>query len=242
MWTQVCLKSLTNVCAYFPNQHIFFVSLVYVKILTRIPRDVGGMLPVRASAQPSVAWGIAPWKYSVPKSAIRMGNPRRLMTVTVAINANQMTRKVAMEIVTREAGSTRPGQRWDSTETPGLMSEQNPDLVCQSLQVLYLKCSNICISVLKELWRGYPPTRGSVPKGSGGWWWWKQVQSKGQADRPTLQWIPLSTMEEWRLVWGLFSCYCVSNVLFWCFCWGVELHKTCANTLCMRRTSWCLYT
>lgn len=73
--------------------------------------DAGGMWPVRVSAQPSAAWDIAHWKYTVPKSAVEMARSKKLMIATVVVSTNLMTKKVAMETVTRVAGSTRLGQR-----------------------------------------------------------------------------------------------------------------------------------
>lgn len=95
------------------NQHILlYLKISKVsKIMTSITPDIGGILPVRVSALLSVARDIAPWKYSVPKSAVQKAKPKRLMTATVVVSANLMTRKVAMEIATQEAGITLPGQR-----------------------------------------------------------------------------------------------------------------------------------
>lgn len=71
----------------------------------------GGMWLVRVSVQRSVAWDIVLLKYIVLKSAVLMGRPRKWMTATVAVSTNPIIRKVAMETVTREAGTTHPGQR-----------------------------------------------------------------------------------------------------------------------------------
>lgn len=89
-------------------------SLGHLEILTRIcpiTFHVGGMWLGKVSAQPSAAWDIVPWKYTVPKSAVQMARPRRWMTATVAVSANLTIRKVAMETVTQVDGSTRRGQR-----------------------------------------------------------------------------------------------------------------------------------
>lgn len=90
------------------------LSSLHLKVLPRlypITFDAGGMWPVRVSAQLSAVWDIVLWKYIVPKLAAQMARPRRLTTATVAASANLMTKKAAMETVTRVAGSTRLGQR-----------------------------------------------------------------------------------------------------------------------------------
>lgn len=73
--------------------------------------DAGGTWLARVSVQRSVAWDIVLLKYTVPKSAVSMGRPRKLMTATVALSTNLIIRKVAMETVTQEAGTIHPGPR-----------------------------------------------------------------------------------------------------------------------------------
>lgn len=62
------------------------------------------------------------------------------------------------------------------------------------------QCRFLAPTVHQELRWGNPPSRGSVPEGSRGRRRREQVQPKGQTDRPVLQRIPLSSMEDGRLV------------------------------------------
>jgi len=81
--------------------------------LKGISLALDGTWLVKASVRPSVASDIVLWKYIVPKSAIQRGRPRKLMTATVVVSVNLMTRKVAMETVTQVVGNTHLGQRYD---------------------------------------------------------------------------------------------------------------------------------
>lgn len=68
-------------------------------------------MPAGANAAPSVVWVTAHWTSTVPSTAGLMGSLRRLMTVFVAVNPNQATRKNAQENVTQVAGAIRLGQK-----------------------------------------------------------------------------------------------------------------------------------
>lgn len=87
-----------------------FFPLLYLTVL--IPRPgPGGTWPARASVRPSVAWDIAPWKSTAPKSATQTVRRRRSTIASAVVSTSLITRKVATETVTRVAGSTRRGQR-----------------------------------------------------------------------------------------------------------------------------------
>lgn len=109
--TECELRFVLPTSGLFQPLDYFLVTWSFTNTIFSITRDEGGMWLVRASAQPSVAWDTVPWKYTVPKSTAQTVKPRRLMTATVAISTNLMTRKVAMETVTQVAGSTHLGQR-----------------------------------------------------------------------------------------------------------------------------------
>lgn len=73
--------------------------------------DAGGTWLGRASAPPSAAWGIVPWKYTAPKSAAPTARPRKSTTASAAGSTSLIIRRAATETVTRVAGTTRPGQK-----------------------------------------------------------------------------------------------------------------------------------
>lgn len=110
-----------------------------------------GTLLEKVSVQPSAAKDIVPWKYTVLKSTVQTARPRRLMTATVAVSANLMTRKAVTETVTRVVGSTHPGRRYELCWKSGDLFVCTDQMfvqvylgLCMCLHLLMLKC--LCCS------------------------------------------------------------------------------------------------